>query len=199
LTNTTVDQSGASSGGDIVGGDKYTTNHTTVVLPSIGGGAVNGNPALERWIAELRAACDADATINHHVRSFEIYARKRTAADGIEGLVNKLSAGNRSHLSDDAIEQKIYFEKLLEEWSLYASAQEIFAHLLAKVQRGFNLTATPNIGILPEPEVDILVDSRVLEPIVQECAIIPQFSVNLNVALGMLYWLADQCFIRWHK
>lgn len=200
MNGTTVDQSGArAEGGDIVAGDKHTSNHTTYVLPSLKADPTNSYPALERWIEQLRAACEADATINHHVRNIEYFTRKRASVDGVDGLVSKLTAGNRLSHIQDAIEQKVYFEKLLEEWSYYASAQEIFAYLLAKVQRGFQLTATPYIGVMSEADIDRMVDAQVLNPIVDECAKIPQFDVNLNIALGMLYWLADQCFLRWHK
>jgi hypothetical protein len=191
-----LNQSSASAGGDIVGGNKTTT---TIVLSSIQEGSTVTYPALERWIEELRAACELDLMISYHVRSFELYTRKRAADDGIEGLINKLNAANRGSLVADAIEQKVHFEKLLDEWSYYASAQEIFAYLLAKIRRGFSLTATPNIGLVPEHIIDQLVDKDVLLPLVDECSKIPQFSVNLDVALGMLYWLADQCFLRWHK
>lgn len=199
MNGTTVNQSGASAGGDLVAGNKHTSNHTTIVLPNLTAAPANSFPALERWIEQLRAACESNATINHQVRSFEYYKRKRVSADGVDGLIKKLEAGNRHSYIEDAVEQKVSFEKLLEEWSYYASAQEIFAYLLAKVQRGFQLTATPHIGAIPEAEIDRLVDMLVLNPIVDECSKIPQFDVNLNIALGMLYWLADQCFLRWHK
>jgi len=38
---------------------------------------------------------------------------------------------------------------------------------------------------------------RIANPIVEECGS-DLMSVNHNLVLGMIYWLAEQCFIKWH-
>ncbi len=82
---------------------------------------------------------------------------------------------------------------------MYASAQEIFAHMLAKVERAFKQQIKPKLPDLSHDVADSMVDKLVLNPIIDECSKINHFFVNVNVALGMLYWLADHCFIRWHE
>ncbi|HEY9038599.1 MAG TPA: ABC-three component system protein [Roseovarius sp.] len=189
-----VNQSNASAGRDVVAGNK---NTTVLVLPSVGVEITQA--ALEAWVIQLQKAIEENDTISHFVRNLQYFHRKKEASDGIVGLEAKLKASGRIAHTEDAIDQKLEFERLLEEWSYYASAQEILAYLLAKVQRGFLLTASPYLNDMDAHALDKVVDQLVLEPIIAECAKIPHFSVNLNVALGMLYWLAEQCFVRWHK
>nr|WP_292529113.1 ABC-three component system protein [Mesorhizobium sp.] len=38
---------------------------------------------------------------------------------------------------------------------------------------------------------------RIVNPIVEECGG-ELMSVNHNLVQGMVYWLAEQCFIKWH-
>jgi hypothetical protein len=39
---------------------------------------------------------------------------------------------------------------------------------------------------------------RIVNPIVEECGG-DIMSVNHNIVQGMVYWLAEQCFIKWHN
>lgn len=190
----TVDQNHANAGRDLIGGNVY---QTSIILPAID--TEISQAELETLVKKLQVAIDDNDTINHMVRSMEYFHRKREAKDGIVGLEAKLTKGGRETHRDDAIDQKLEFERLLEEWSYYASAQEILAHLLVHVQRNFMLVANPHLEDVPPHVLDQIVDQQVLGPILAKCAKIPQFEVNLNVALGMLYWLAEQCYVKWHK
>ena len=190
-------QSGASAGGDIAGGD-LTKNTTNLHLPPVSE-HVSLHSALGKWIKQLEHAKLTDETIAYDVANLAFYKRKRTSDDGINGLEAKLHSGGRSNRLEDAQDQKLSFEMILTEWSFYASAQEIFAYLLAKIHRNFNLLKE-TVPENAEPHIlDRIIDGQVLEPIVDECGQVQHFEINLNVALGMLYWLADQCVIRWHK
>ena len=51
---------------------------------------------------------------------------------------------------------------------------------------------------LKEHEVNAIIISRIVDPIVAECGT-TVFEMNHGTAMGMLYWLAEQCFIRWHQ
>ena len=39
--------------------------------------------------------------------------------------------------------------------------------------------------------------THIVAPIVEECGC-GVFTMTYNHVLGMIYWLAEQCFIRWH-
>ncbi len=189
--NLNVNQSHSEAGGDIAGGniDKsfHFNNHTSAY------------EAIEKLAAQLRAEVKEQQTFDGTVANLAYYKRRREALDGIVGLENKLKAGERLDLWEDALDQKVEFERLLEEWSLYASAQEIFAHILAKVERTFKGQVRPHLPNVTNEIADKLVDELIILPITNECSKVDHFFVNTNRALGMLYWLADRCFIRWHK
>jgi hypothetical protein len=89
---------------------------------------------MQRLADEIRN----DQKVRDLVEGLQHYYVRRSA-DGVEGLEAKLTAGNRSHEILDALERKERFVKLLDKWSLYASAQEIFAYLLAKAELEFRL------------------------------------------------------------
>ncbi|MBU0645705.1 MAG: hypothetical protein KJ731_12975 [Alphaproteobacteria bacterium] len=186
-----VNQSHSQAGGDIAGGDisknYHFNNHT------------NAYEAIEKLAAKLRAEVDEEQTIDGTIANLAYYKRRREAADGIVGLKSKLETGKRLDLWEDALEQKVEFEHLLEEWSLYASAQEIFAHILAKVERTFKRQVWPHLPDVAHTAADKLVDDLIVIPVISECSKVDHFFVNTNRALGMLYWLADRCFVRWHK
>ncbi|EPE96322.1 ABC-three component system protein [Rhizobium grahamii] len=49
-----------------------------------------------------------------------------------------------------------------------------------------------------EPEeISALVIDRIVNPIVDECGG-DLMAVNHNLVQGMVFWLAEQCFIKWH-
>lgn len=137
------------------------------------------------------------------VPTLSFYKKRKEAADGIIGLEAKLNAGSRGYLLEEALELKVEFDTILEKWSLYASAQEIFGHLLALISKKFSRKIMMfHAGDLPgysASMLDEIVDDQILIPIVDQCGIISHFQVNLDLTLGMLYWLADNCFVKWHR
>ena len=124
--------------------------------------------------------------------------RAQRSHDGINGLEAKLKAGARDGEYTGALEKKEMFVKLLERWSLYASAQEIFAYLLAQAEHKFNYAIYPQISSLNEVQVNALVDDLIVVPTIDQCGT-SVFILNHNICMGMVYWLAEQCFVRWHK
>ena len=122
----------------------------------------------------------------------------RRATDGIVGLEAKLKASGRIDYYDEAIEKKEMFAKLLERWSLYSSAQQIFVHILARAENEFTQVIYRQIPQKTQEEINALVIDRIVNPIVEECGG-ELMSVNHNLVQGMVYWLAVQCFIKWHQ
>lgn len=81
---------------------------------------------------------------------------------------------------------------------MYSSAQLIFSHILAKAEIEFTQIIYPQIPTKSEVEINILVLQRIVNPIVEECGD-DLMSINHNLVQGMIYWLAEQCFVRWHQ
>ena len=117
--------------------------------------------------------------------------------DGVKGLEAKLTHVGRTEEIEDALERKESFAKMLDEWSLYSSAQEIFIHLLAKSEHLFNTEILPEISKLSDVDVNRRINQLIVEPTVHECGA-SLFKIDHFVAMGMVYWLAEQCFVKWH-
>lgn len=183
-----VNQQGASADGDIVAGNKTVNNYNS---PRSAVGKIEA--LLERLSAEIEQNERARDVVDRLSRF-----QKQRAIDGIVGLEAKLKAGSREYELLDALEKKELFSKLLERYSHYASAQEILAHLLARVEYNFQSFIYPQIADLSIIQVNELVDQRIIEPTIHECGA-SVLAMDHSVAMGMIYWLAEQCYVRWHK
>lgn len=179
-----VRQQRSNAGGDIVGRDKVTTYNE----------APKGK--IEKLLTKLQEQYDSDQETQDVIDELARYHSRR-ASDGIFGLESKLDAAGKSDCFDDAIEKKEMFAKLLQKWTMYSSAQSIFSHILAKAEIEFTQVIYPQIPMKTEFEINALVIERIVDPIVEECGD-DLIAINHNVVQGMVYWLAEQCFIRWH-
>lgn len=184
-----VDQKGASAGGHVVAGNLTINSYPSP--PTL----LSSNIIL-KLLSKLRLEVETDARVQDTIDSLQHYDQ-RQARDGIVGLEAKLKAGGREAELYNAFDKKEQFAKLLDKWSLYASAQEIFAHLLAKVETQFNMVIHPNMQKLDEVAINQLIIERILIPTVAECGC-DVIVLNDGIVLGMLYWLAERCFVRWH-
>jgi hypothetical protein len=182
-----VDQRDSNVAGDAVGRDKLTYNYVTA-LPQKG--------MIERLLSKLQQQVESSDETQEIIDELARYHRRRSL-DGIDGLEAKLKAAGKSSCYLDAIEKKEMFVKLLERWSLYISAQQIFIHILGKAENEFNNVVYLQIPLKTEAEINALVIDRIVGPIVEECGY-EVIGLSHNVVHGMVYWLAEQCFIRWH-
>ncbi|MET4689516.1 ABC-three component system protein [Sinorhizobium fredii] len=180
-----VSQSNATAGGDIVGGNKTTVHNYPIVASRV-----------EALMVGLAKEIESKQEVQGIIDSLQFYF-KQIAPDGIAGLEAKLTHAGRSGELYIAFEKKELFVKLLDKYSLYESAQKIFAYLLAKVEHEFNFTVHPQVTHCDVLQINQLISTKIVEPIVAECGVGP-LDVNHNVAMGMVYWLAEQCFVRWH-
>lgn len=183
-----VNQSGADAGGDIVGGNKDTHYHLPRTAPL---------SLVEKMMERLSVEMRDSLKVQELISSLQFFYIQK-AKDGVAGLEAKLIKADREDDLLYAFEKKELFVKLLDRYSLYESAQRIFTHLLAKTEHEFSQIIHPQIANLSRKEINDLVSTRIVEPIVQECGIGP-LDINHCVVMGMIYWLAEQCFIRWHQ
>jgi hypothetical protein len=180
-----VSQQHSKAGRDLIGRDKITNLNE----------APKGK--VEKLLTKLQEQYDDNQETQTIIDELARYHSRR-AVDGIVGLKEKLQAADKNDSYDDAIEKKEMFAKLLQKWSMYSSAQLIFAHILAKAEIEFVQVIYPQIPLKSEFEINALVLERIVNPIVEECGD-DLLSVNHNLVQGMVYWLAEQCFIRWHQ
>ena len=180
---TISNQQGSQAGGSIVGRD-YNNFEAKRSL-------------VEKLLLKLQQQYQCSEQTQTTIDELARYHTRR-ATDGIEGLEAKLKASGRIDYYDEAIEKKEMFAKLLERWSLYSSAQQIFVHILARAENEFTQVIYRQIPQKTQAEINALVIDRIVNPIVEECGG-ELMSVNHNLVQGMVYWLAEQCFIKWHQ
>jgi hypothetical protein len=188
----TVDQRNARADGDVVAGDKTETVNNNY-FPT----TASSSSIVMRLVEKLKGEVEINAQIRHTVENLQ-YFHERRAHDGIEGLEAKLIKADRQHELFLAFEKKEQFTKLVEKWSLYASAQEIFAYMLAKAEHEFTMFVLPKIGELDQRAINQLVTDKIIVPTIDECGC-SIFILNHSIVMGMVYWLAEQCFVRWHQ
>lgn len=182
-----VNQRGAEAGGDIVGGDKST--NIFVSSPKL--------TKVEQLKAKLLREMEDGSQCREFIDQLKNY-HKRVPDDGVVGLVAKLEASGRASLTIKALEMKEQFAKLLDRWSLYGSAQEIFVHVLAMADYRYSHQILPKIEALPGVLVDELIEEKIIGPAIEEVGA-DVFSLDHQTAMGMVYWLAEQCRVRWHQ
>lgn len=188
-----TDQRSSHAGRDIIGGDQNVTDnsihhHHAPQQKTI---------LVDQLMAKLQKELDENTSIQPMIDDLQYYY-KNVSGDGVDGLENKLEKAGRAHEVPAALEKKEMFAKLLDKWSMYASAQEIFVHLLARAEHEYTSFVLPMIGTNSEIEVNERISSRIVEPLVADCGG-SLFRMNHGVAMGMVYWLAEQCFVRWHR
>lgn len=200
-----VDQSRSKVGGDQVAGDK-------VAGPKVAGDVFGDNAVkiekqynvqlpqsasvIEKLLHKLQHEIEQNIQYNETIVRLQRY-HGGIAHDDVKGLVAKLTHSGRAAQVDIALEQKEEFAKLLETWSLYLSAQEIFVYLLARAENVFTTEVMPELGTSTIGQINRQINRDIVGPIVEECAV-TVLQIDHVTAMGMLYWLAEQCFIRWH-
>ncbi|MDY7782092.1 ABC-three component system protein, partial [Burkholderia pseudomallei] len=109
----------------------------------------------------------------------------------------KLDRAGRSGQKRQALRKKEAFSKLLAEWQAYPSAQQIIAYFLTKVETLFEAEILPFLGNTDPAQIDHIFAEKLIEPVLAEMACGP-FMLNYHHVSGMIYWLAEQCYVRWH-
>jgi len=182
----TVDQRRATPAGDAVGRDKITNVH---VIPR--------RTQIEGWIERLAEELRDNVEVRDFVESLQYYLQP-SPSDGVVGLEAKLDHAGRSSQKGSALRKKEAFAKLLEAWRSYPAAQEIIAYFLTKIEASFEAEILPHLRCTTPDDIDILVTSKLVEPILAEMGCGP-FMLNYVHVSGMVYWLAEQCYVRWHQ
>lgn len=183
-----------------VGGQQTITNvdQSTNFGPGSQQIVINSGPSsslvalMERLADEIRR--------NEHVQNFvaelQLYYEHQSY-DGIDGLENKLQHAGRASQISKAIRKKELFVRLLDDFSMFDSAQHVFVHVLSKMEADFDAYVLPHLGQMSDADIDVLINERLITPATHQ-GVVGAFTLNAAITAGMVYWLAEQCFIRWH-
>ncbi|ESX97710.1 hypothetical protein X755_19135 [Mesorhizobium sp. LNJC405B00] len=117
----------------------------------------------------------------------------------VVGLKAKLTICGRSAAFGDAKKKKELFAKLLLKFERFSSAQQLFAYIMAAIHETFDSKILPSAGSLSSQQIDELIDTQILDKIMAEIGDgSDHITLNRTHLKGMIYWLADKCYVRWH-
>ena len=194
MTGALVTQKDITAGRDNIGRDQYNTNsHNTNIYLGLNG----SKSPIEAWMAQLEIEISTDQKVVQFIDTLQMY-QDRHSHDGVAGLENKLAhSGRNQEAINLALQKKELFTRLMSKYAMFDSAQNIFAYLLSKLENDFRVYVLPNIEGMPAHEVDALFSQYLIGPCADEIKS-GVFCLNTAIAAGMVYWLAEQCYIRWH-
>jgi hypothetical protein len=117
----------------------------------------------------------------------------------VVGLKDKLEVCGRGASFNDAKKKKEFFAKLLLRFERFSSAQQLFAYIMAAIHETFDSKIIPNTGSLTTQQIDDLIDSEIIDKVMAEIGEgSDHITLNRTHLKGMIFWLADKCYVRWH-
>lgn len=160
----------------------------------------NTSPSqVQRLLKKLSAQVHASATSSAFIEDLQFYINAQDG-EGTVGLEDKLKMAGRENELNDAKRMKELFSKLLTKLENFTSAQELFAYFLAHIHDVFRHKIIPCCGTMSYKEIEATVDLLIIDKIMTEigdgCDL---FTINRSHIRGMIYWLADKCYVRWHE
>lgn len=195
MSSIQTSQDNIDAGRDNAGGDiTYQNSHNQNINVILSG----EDSPIQAWMASLEHEISTNKQVIHFIDTLQMYHEKHSH-DGIEGLVDKLKHSGRSSDSEInlALRKKELFTRLLAKYSMFDSAQQIFAYLLSKLEEDFRALVLPNLNGKSIGMVDQLFSEYLIGPCAKEIKA-GVFCLNSAIAAGMVYWLAEQCYVRWH-
>lgn len=188
---TGTDLSGSDVGGDQAGGSITKTTHYHNV-PGVAPSQLNR--LLKTLALQIQ---DGDHT-SGFVEELQFFVDNRDGETTV-GLKLKLEKAGRGATYRDALRKKELFAKLLLRFERFSSAQQLFAYIMAEIHETFESKILPCLDTLSEPEIDSIVDKEIFEKILSEFGEgSDHITLNKTHLRGMIYWLADKCYVRWH-
>lgn len=183
-----ITQRGNTAGHDIVGRDKNTTHIYQSVTPS-------PSAVLLDLLRRLKEEIGNDSKVETMLEELKRYHEPISKVT--RTLEEKLTDGARSDSIGTALEAKEMFAKKLARFSLFQSAQEIHALVLARIWSLFRHQIHPLIvrGVARE-HVESTIQNVIIQPLVAELYVAPLRYCDPEI-YGMLYFLTGNCHIEW--
>lgn len=183
-------QSDNVAGRDIAGRDiNNTTNNTYYGTPSL--------DELALLYEKLKLDGIGDPSNNQFSLKLQHYMATPTDGD-VRGLEAKLKDSGRLDMLNFAIGQKELATKLIMKYQSSRSAQRIFTILLDELHTIYVLTVTP---VIQADGDRTAVDQSISQALDKIRALLGENILEFTVKdlLGLLYFLAGNCHIRWDK
>lgn len=180
-------QRGNTAGRDVISAETVEINN------------YSGKPtALARLYERFRSDKDKNELQAEMYEKLQHFCNVDASGD-VRGLAEKLSDAQREDLIRDAERLKEQAAKLVMRWQTSGTAQDILAMILGKMHTSFTLNVRPAIQQnAPRANVDQLTYDRVIQH-VEDMLGDNDLMLSTDDLLGLLYFLAGNCHIRWDK
>lgn len=171
--------------GDIVAGDKTSNNF------------FGGSTALRRMSTQLKELYSNDEEYKGFIEKLQKYLTYAENQQTVRGVEDKLKAGKREDLIEQAKELKERFYKKINKHQFSEQAQNLFAHILSQIHSFFNSKVRPLIkASKPPAEIDALIYDELVKRIyddVGDCGL----NIDTEDIRGMLFYLTGNCHLEW--
>lgn len=138
-----------------------------------------------------------DACVEGFIDDLQMFQDRRSTGS-LVGLEAKLTDAERQDQLESALMKKEHFAKLLAKMQHYPSAQKIFALFLARINDVFENHIVPHVSLLDRQKVDEIIEERIIQPTLSDMGSgFEHFTITHAHIRGMIYWLADRCYVRW--
>lgn len=184
-------QENNSAAGDIVAGNKTTTNISFNSPVSM------VNSQLERLYNKFKDEQSAGVLTSGIDEALQHYISSPTDGD-VRGLEEKLIAAGR--------DSELYLAKQLKERATKSimrhetsrTAQKIYTLVLDEIHTGFALTSTP---LIQNDANSVVVDQSILKLVREIHASLGENMLDLSIkdVWALVYYLGGNCHIRWDK
>jgi len=181
-----VNQRNASAGKNIIGRDDNSVVNINLIR----------NERVRELVSRLDREIATDEMRDQWIDSLQFF-EEPYAPDGVIGLEAKLDKCGTPEKFFLASRHKELFVKFLSKYALYGAAQELLALCLHRVHQEFESHIHPVCGEVTTTQIDQIISSRVIKAVVEEYGL-GTFALDHGLVLGMTYWLAERCYVRWH-
>jgi hypothetical protein len=152
---------------------------------------------LKRLITEHESSKETSVEYREFCDELNRFFNKKNPKK-IRNLQEKLSAGDRDAIIDNAMEAKDYAVKKITKYTHYQTAQEIFTYLLTNIKTTFVHEIYPKIKSkrFENFEIDDLVYEKIIEPTLVSASE-SSICIDKTTIYGLLYLLTGNCYIEW--
>ncbi len=151
---------------------------------------------LERILHQLKLELDQKVTTSEINEDFARLMHFKTSGEFI-GLMEKLKAGQRLDLLEEAEELKERVAKKITRAENIDSAQKLYIYLLEDVITAFKYKILPLIKENKDNAiVDSAIKSNIIDPISEKLGINPLNLFPRDIE-GLLYFLIGNCHLKW--
>lgn len=153
-------------------------------------------PLLQRLSSEINL--EQKQNIEQFISDLYLYVQKRDQQD--DDLETKLKSANRATEINNAEQSLEAFTMLLEEYQHFPSGQKLFGYFLGRIHDVFSFQILNRINNLNDADIDKIIQCEIIDRTISDMgAGFEHFILTHKHVRGMIYYLADRCFVRWDK